>query len=98
MRISTSQFYQTSASNYSNNFSNLVKTGQQASDNIRVRTAADDPVGAARLLQLQQQSNLLDQYNGNITSVRNSLGTAESTLTVKPMRKNWPSSKSSSSA
>ncbi|WP_342622885.1 flagellar hook-associated protein 3 [Pseudomonas alkylphenolica] len=80
MRISTSQFYQTSASNYSNNFSNLVKTGQQASDNIRVRTAADDPVGAARLLQLQQQSNLLDQYNGNITSVRNSLGTAESTL------------------
>ncbi|WP_191833284.1 flagellar hook-associated protein 3 [Pseudomonas fluorescens] len=80
MRISTSQFYQTSASNYTNNFSNLVKTGQQASDNIRVRTAADDPVGAARLLQLQQQSNLLDQYNGNITSVRNSLGTAESTL------------------
>jgi flagellar hook-associated protein 3 FlgL len=81
VRISTSQFYQTSASNYSNNFSNLVKTGQQASDNIRVRTAADDPVGAARLLQLQQQSNLLDQYNGNITSVRNSLATSESTLT-----------------
>lgn len=80
MRISTSQFYQTSASNYTNNFSNLVKTAQQASDNIRVRTAADDPVGAARLLQLQQQSNLLDQYNGNIASVRNSLGTAESTL------------------
>lgn len=80
MRISTSQFYQTSAANYSNNFSNLVKTGQQASDNIRVRTAADDPVGAARLLQLQQQSNLLDQFDGNITSVRNSLGTAESTL------------------
>lgn len=80
MRISTSQFYQTSASNYSNNFSNVVKTGQQASDNIRVRTAADDPVGAARLLQLQQQSNLIDQYTGNITNVRNSLGTAESTL------------------
>ncbi|KJK05662.1 MULTISPECIES: flagellar hook-associated protein 3 [Pseudomonas] len=80
MRISTSQFYETSSSNYQRNFSNVVKTGQQASDNIRVRTAADDPVGAARLLQLQQQSNLLDQYNGNITSVRNSLGTAESTL------------------
>ncbi|MGH8380256.1 flagellar hook-associated protein 3 [Pseudomonas sp.] len=80
MRISTSQFYQTSASNYSRNFANVVKTGQQASDNIRVRTAADDPVGAARLLQLQQQSNLIDQYNGNITNVRNSLGTSESTL------------------
>ncbi|MNJ35803.1 Flagellar hook-associated protein 3 [compost metagenome] len=80
MRISTSQFYQTSASNYQRNFANVVKTGEQASDNIRVRTAADDPVGAARLLQLQQQSNLIDQYNGNITNVRNSLGTAESTL------------------
>ncbi|MNJ23853.1 Flagellar hook-associated protein 3 [compost metagenome] len=80
MRISTSQFYETSASNYQRNFANVVKTGEQASDNIRVRTAADDPVGAARLLQLQQQSNLIDQYNGNITNVRNSLGTAESTL------------------
>ncbi|KJK15694.1 flagellar hook-associated protein 3 [Pseudomonas sp. NPDC087612] len=80
MRISTSQFYETSSANYQRNFSNVVKTGQQASDNIRVRTAADDPVGAARLLQLQQQSNLIDQYDGNITNVRNSLGTSESTL------------------
>ncbi|MEG0860206.1 MAG: flagellar hook-associated protein 3 [Pseudomonas sp.] len=80
MRISTSQFYQTSASNYQRNFSNVVKTGEQASDNIRVRTGADDPVGAARLLQLQQQSNLIEQYDGNITTVRNSLGTGESTL------------------
>ena len=80
MRISTSQFYETSSSNYQRNFSNAVKTGQQASDNIRVRTAADDPVGAARLLQLQQQSNLIEQYDGNITNVRNSLGTSEATL------------------
>ncbi|RWU20716.1 flagellar hook-associated protein 3 [Pseudomonas alkylphenolica] len=80
MRISTSQFYEASASSYSRNLANVVKTGEQATDNIRVRTAADDPVGAARLLQLQQQSNLLGQYNGNITSVRNSLSTAESTL------------------
>ncbi|QBF25847.1 flagellar hook-associated protein 3 [Pseudomonas tructae] len=80
MRISTSQFYETSSSSYQRNFSNVVKTGQQATDNLRVRTAADDPVGAARLLQLQQQSNLLEQYNGNITNVRNSLGTSESTL------------------
>ncbi|MDD0974553.1 flagellar hook-associated protein 3 [Pseudomonas fontis] len=80
MRISTAQFYQTSSSNYQTNFSNVVNTGQQATDNIRVRTAADDPVGAARLLQLQQQSSLLDQYSGNVTNVRNSLGTSESTL------------------
>ncbi|MDF0731924.1 flagellar hook-associated protein 3 [Pseudomonas entomophila] len=80
MRISTSQFYNTSSTNYQRSFSNLVKTQQESSDGIRVRTAADDPVGAARLLQLEQQQNMLEQYSGNITNVRNALGTSESTL------------------
>lgn len=80
MRISTSQFYNTNAANYQRSFSNAVKTQQEASDNIRVRTAADDPVGAARLLQLEQQQNMLKQYSSNVTNVRNSLGTAETTL------------------
>ncbi|HKS11869.1 MAG TPA: flagellar hook-associated protein 3 [Pseudomonas sp.] len=80
MRISTTQFYTSSSSNYQRNFANTVKTQQQASDNLRIRTAADDPVGAARLLQLEQQQDMLKQYSGNITTVRNALGTAESTL------------------
>ncbi|WP_449434273.1 flagellar hook-associated protein 3 [Pseudomonas putida] len=82
VRISTSQFYNTSSANYQRNFSNAVKTQQEASDGIRVRTAADDPVGAARLLQLEQQQNMLKQYSSNVTTVRNALGTAESTLTA----------------
>jgi len=80
VRISTSQFYNTNQANYQRNFANTVKTQQEASDGIRVRSAKDDPVGAARLLQLEQQQNMLEQYSGNITSVRNALGTAESTL------------------
>ncbi|MBF8722110.1 flagellar hook-associated protein 3 [Pseudomonas guariconensis] len=80
MRISTSQFYNTSSANYQRTFSNVNKTSQEASDFLRVRTAADDPVGAARLLQLEQQQNMLEQYSGNIVNVRNALGTAESTL------------------
>lgn len=80
VRISTAQFYNTNSNNYMTNFSKLEKTRQEASDGIRVRTAADDPVAAARLLQLEQQQNMLKQYSGNITSVRNSLGSAESTL------------------
>ena len=80
MRISTTQFYNTSANNYLRTFSNVAKTQQEASDGIRVRTAADDPVGAARLLQLEQQQNMLDQFKTNTTNVRNALGTAESTL------------------
>ena len=80
MRISTSQFYSSSSANYQRSFSNLDKTRQESADGIRVRRGADDPVGAARLLQLQQQQNMLDQYSRNVTNVRNALGTAESTL------------------
>ncbi|NIF29414.1 flagellar hook-associated protein 3 [Pantoea sp. Tr-811] len=80
VRISTSQFYNTNQANYQSNFAKTVQTQQEASDGIRVRSAKDDPVGAARLLQLEQQQNMLKQYNSNITSVRNALGTAESTL------------------
>lgn len=80
MRISTSQYYESSTANYSRNYSNIVKTGEEASDLIRVRTAADDPVGAARLLQLEHQSSMLSQYDTNTTSVRNTLSQAETTL------------------
>lgn len=80
MRISTSQYYESSAANYQRNYSSVVKTSEEASDLIRVRTAADDPVGAARLLQLEHQSSMLDQYATNTTTVRNSLSQAETAL------------------
>ncbi|WP_194787999.1 flagellar hook-associated protein 3 [Pseudomonas sp. UFMG81] len=80
MRISTSQFYNSASSDYQRTFSNLNRTREQSSDGIRVRTAADDPVGAARLLQLEQQQNMLKQYGDNVTNVRNALGNTESTL------------------
>ena len=80
VRISTSRFYNTNSANYQSNFAKTVRTQQEASDGIRVRSAKDDPVGAARLLQLEQQQNMLKQYSGNIVNVRNALGTAESTL------------------
>ncbi|HDS0929141.1 flagellar hook-associated protein 3 [Pseudomonas putida] len=81
VRISTSQFYNTSSANYQRTFANTVKSQQEASDGIRVRSGKDDPVGAARLLQLEQQQNMLKQYASNTVNVRNALGTAESTLT-----------------
>lgn len=81
VRISTSQFYNTSSANYQRTFANAVKSQQEASDGIRVRSGKDDPVGAARLLQLEQQQDMLKQYAGNTVTVRNALGTAESTLT-----------------
>ncbi|KAF0863576.1 flagellar hook-associated protein 3 [Pseudomonas sp. LD120] len=81
MRISTAQFYESSAANYQKNFANVVKSSEEASSLVRVKTAADDPVGAARLLQLGQQASLLDQYKANSNSIKASLGQAESVMT-----------------
>lgn len=81
MRISTAQFYESSAANYQKNFSNVVKSSEEASSLVRLNTAADDPVGASRLLQLGQQASLLSQYATNSTSIKASLGQTESVLT-----------------
>jgi len=82
VRISTAQFYEASASSYSKNFSTMNKTNDQVTSGIRIQTAADDPVGAARLLLLQQQQSLLDQYSGNINTVSNALLQEESVLST----------------
>lgn len=43
------------------------KTQEQISLGKRILTPADDPVGAARVLQLNQEIALMDQYERNIT-------------------------------
>jgi flagellar hook-associated protein 3 FlgL len=80
MRISTAQFYESSAANYQKNFSNVVKSSEEASSLVRVNTAADDPVGASRLLQLGQQSSMLSQFNTNITTIKGTLGQTEAVM------------------
>jgi flagellar hook-associated protein 3 FlgL len=81
MRISTAQFYESSAANYQKNFANVVKSSEEASSLVRVNTAADDPVGASRLLQLGQQASMLDQYAANTNTIKATLGTTESVMT-----------------
>lgn len=81
MRISTGQFYASSAANYQKNFANVVKSSEEASSLVRVNTAADDPVGASRLLQLGQQASMLAQYKINSNTIKATLGQAESVMT-----------------
>jgi flagellar hook-associated protein 3 FlgL len=81
MRISTSQYYETTSSNYSRTYGNVVKTGEEASSLVRINTAADDPLGAARLLQLSQQSSMLSQYSSNMTNAKTTLTSSETALT-----------------
>ena len=81
MRISTAQFFETSASKYQNNFASVIKTQTQIDSGVRIQSAADDPVGAARLLQLQQQKDMLAQYTTNMNGIKSSLANQESVLT-----------------
>lgn len=82
MRISTSQFYEASAANYQRIYSNVVATGQEVSSQVRVNTAGDDPLGASRLLQLSQQSSMLDQYTSNITAAKAQMSQSETAMTA----------------
>lgn len=80
MRISTAQYYATTAANYQRNFNNAIKTAEQASSGVKLETAADDPVGAARLLQLDQQKAMLGQYTTNISALNTAQAQEESVL------------------
>lgn len=82
MRISTQQYFDTSAAKYSNNYAGVVKAQGQADSGVRVQTAADDPVAAQRLLMLQQQKDMLAQSTGNVTSLQSSLTNEESILSA----------------
>ncbi|MFK3970474.1 flagellar hook-associated protein 3 [Pseudomonas sp. NPDC087358] len=82
MRISTAQFYETSASNYSRTYANVVKTGDEVASQVKLNTAGDDPVGAARVLQLQQMGTMLNQYSSNISTVSTGVTNTETALTA----------------
>ncbi|WP_341958986.1 flagellar hook-associated protein 3 [Pseudomonas sp. RC10] len=81
MRISTTQFYETSASNYSRTYANVVKTGDEVASQVKLNTAGDDPVGAARVLQLQQMGTMLNQYKSNIDNINTGVVQTETALT-----------------
>ena len=80
MRISTPQIFSSNIDNYNRGYASLAKTQEQISSGVRIQTPADDPVGAARLLQLQQQQALLTQYSSNMTTAQNALNQEESVL------------------
>lgn len=80
MRISTGQFYEASAANYQRTYSNVNKSADAVSSGIKLNTASDDPVGAARVLQLQQLGSQLTQYQSNINTVSTNVTKTESAL------------------
>lgn len=80
MRISSQQAFNLGVQGLQKNYSEVIRTHQQISTGNRILTPADDPVASVRLMQLEQQQNLLGQYKDNMTAANNSLAQEESTL------------------
>lgn len=80
MRISTIQAFNNGISGIQKNYANAIKTQEQITTGNRILTPSDDPVASVRLLQLEQQQNVLGQYKENLTAANNALTQEEVTL------------------
>jgi len=80
MRVSTNSVYELGVASILRQQEGLLKTQQQVSTGRRILTPADDPVAAARALDVTQAESLNTQYAENRNDAATSLGLAESVL------------------
>ena len=81
LRISTNAIYQAGTSQINTLQSQMAKTQMQLSTNKRMLTAADDPIGSAKALELTQSQSMNTQFGTNRTNAKSSLSLVDKTLT-----------------
>jgi flagellar hook-associated protein 3 FlgL len=81
MRISTNMIFDAGVSAINRQTATLLHLQQQVATGRRVLTPADDPVAAARALEVQQSKDVIAQYGTNQGNVKSALGLEESQLT-----------------
>lgn len=81
-RVSTYWTYQGAVNSMSQLQANLTKTSEQISSGTKLLTPAEDPVGAARVLELNQEIALITQYERNILLVDSRLEQEETALSA----------------
>ncbi len=80
MRISTVQFYLQGTQAFGNQQVKLGKLQEQISTGLRIANPSDDPAGAARVLELEQEIKLHEQYQTNILHADQRLSLQDTTL------------------
>lgn len=80
MRISTSTIYDSGVNTMQQQTQMLLKTQQQVASGRRVLTPADDPVAAARVLEVSQSQSMNTQYATNNGTAVDGLALEESVL------------------
>lgn len=80
MRISTNTIYQNGINRISQIQSDQAKLMEQISAKKRILTPADDPVGAARSLEIQNSQSINTQYARNRQFAENNMNAVEGNL------------------
>lgn len=81
MRISSGMIFDAGVSGINRNTASLLHVQQQISANRRILTPSDDPVAAARALEVQQASDIVAQFKQNQSAATSALGLEEGQLT-----------------
>lgn len=81
MRISTATIYETATSHLGSLQTQIAKTQNQLSTNQRMLSAADDPIAAARSLEVTQSRAMNTQFGTNRDNARASLSLEDNVLT-----------------
>lgn len=80
MRISSNTIFDSNVAALNQQQAKLLQTQQQIATGRRILTASDDPVAAARVLDITQSDAINTQYASNRGAVRHTLSLAETTL------------------
>lgn len=80
MRISSNTLFDSNVALLGQQQTRMLQTQQQVASGRRILTAADDPVAAARALEINQSDAMNTQYAANRTAARHKLSLAESNL------------------
>src|ERR1043166_2356107 len=80
MRISTNTLYEMGTSSMQSRQSELSRTQQQLATGKRVLTPADDPIAAARAIEVTQSQQVNKSYQSNAGAAQSSLALQDSTL------------------
>jgi flagellar hook-associated protein 3 FlgL len=80
LRISTNAIFQAGTTQINTLQGQMAKTQMQLSTNKRMLTAADDPIGSAKALELTQSQSTNTQFGTNRTNAGSSLSMVDKTL------------------
>jgi len=80
LRFSFLQAFNQSVNRILNQQADTFRTQNQISSGKKILVPSDDPVGAARIIQLDQEQSQIDQYLDNIITANNRLGLEETQI------------------